>query len=94
LVRRADALGFGPSELDARPVGAVLRPGRRRVLKVAHAAACALVAVLVAVVSGEVWTMLGWNGLAAILVLVWVALGGPTGQAVDEVDHPDVPSSG
>jgi hypothetical protein len=24
----------------------------------------------VAVVSGEVWTMLGWNGLAAVLVLV------------------------
>jgi disulfide bond formation protein DsbB len=76
VVRRADALGFGPSELDVRPVGAVLRPGRWRVLQVAHAAACAPVAVLVAVVSGEVWTMLGWNGLAAVLVLVivWVRL--------------------
>jgi len=30
----------------------------------------------VAVVSGEVWTMLGWNALAAVLVLVivWVWL--------------------
>ena len=70
MVRGANALGAAPSALEARPVGIVLRPGRRRSVWVDHRAVNALVALLGVVVSADTLGLLIMADAAIVIVIV------------------------